>query len=78
MAARRLTEKLRRFRALEGRDKWMLLHAMMWLAMARIMLLVMPFKKLAARLSGEQEAEKGEPDLELLERIGFEIGRAHV
>ena len=76
MAARRLTERFRRFRALEGRDKWMLLHAMMWLAMARVMLLVMPFRKLAARLSGEQEAEKGEPDPELLERIGFAVRAA--
>jgi hypothetical protein len=51
MAARRLADKLRRFRALECRDKWMLLHASVWLAMARIMLLVMSFKKLAAVLS---------------------------
>ena len=36
MAAIRFTEKLRSFRALEGRDKWMLLHAFVWLGLARI------------------------------------------
>jgi hypothetical protein len=76
MAAKRLAEKLRRFRALEGRDRWMLFHAMTWLGMARIMLLVMPFKKLAARLSGEQSAAKGYPDPELLDRIGFAVHAA--
>jgi hypothetical protein len=76
MAARRLADKLRRFRALECRDKWMLLHASVWLAMARIMLLVMSFKKLAAVLSDEQQAERGDPDPELLERIGFAVRTA--
>jgi hypothetical protein len=76
MAAMRLAEKLTRFRALEGRDKWMLLHAIVWLAMARIMLIVMPFKKLAASLSGKQTSAKGDPDPELLERISFAVRAA--
>jgi hypothetical protein len=54
----------------------MLLHASVWLAMARIMLLVMSFKKLAAVLSDEQQAERGDPDPELLERIGFAVRTA--
>jgi hypothetical protein len=54
----------------------MLLHATLWLAMARAMLLAMPFKKLAAALSGEQDAGRGAPDPELLRRIGYAVGAA--
>ena len=54
----------------------MLLHAMLWLAMARITLLVMPFRKLAAVLSRGQYAAASAPDPELLERIGYAVGAA--
>lgn len=54
----------------------MLLHATLWLAMARITLLVMPFRKLAALLSRGQNGEESTPDPELLERIGYAVGAA--
>jgi len=54
----------------------MLLHATLWLAMARITLLVVPFRKLAARLSRGQNAAASAPDPELLERIGYAVGAA--
>ena len=54
----------------------MLLHATVWLAMARVMLLVMPFRKLAAALAGEQDAGSSAPDPELLNRIGYAVGAA--
>lgn len=54
----------------------MLLHATLWLALARIMLLVMPFQKLAAKLSGERAAGKGDPETELVQRIGFAVRAA--
>jgi hypothetical protein len=76
MTARRFTEKFGRFRDLEGRDKWMLVRATMWLAMARIMLLAMPFWKLAAKLSREQSATSGSPDPELLQRIAYAVRAA--
>lgn len=66
----RWKQKLNKFRALSSQDKWMLLHATVWLALARIMLLVLPFQKLAARLSGEHDATKDDPDPELLKRVG--------
>ena len=50
MSRGRWTQKLAKFRALSGADKLLLLRATGWLAMARLMLLFMPFKKLAARL----------------------------
>ena len=76
MAGKRMTRKFSRFRALEARDRWMLLHATVWLAMARVMLLVMPFRKLAAALSGEHDAGSSAPDPELLNRIGYAVGAA--
>lgn len=54
----------------------MLLHATLWLAMARITLLVVPFRKLATVLSRGQYTEENAPDPELLERIGYAVGAA--
>jgi hypothetical protein len=54
----------------------MLLHATLWLAMARITLVVLPFRKLAAVLSRGQYAEENAPDPELLQRIGYAVGAA--
>jgi hypothetical protein len=51
----------------------MLLHATLWLAMARITLLVVPFRKLATVLSRGQYTEENAPDPELLERIGYAV-----
>ena len=76
MSTGRWTQKLARFRALSGADKWMLLHATVWLALARLMLLFMPFRKLAGTLSGAHESATGNPDPELLERIGFAVRAA--
>mgnify|MGYP001826655551 CR=1 FL=1 len=73
MSNRRWQYKLNKFRALSGADKWLLLHAAVWLALARIMLLVLPFPKLAARLSRESDAAKGDPDPEMVERVGSAV-----
>ena len=70
------TDKLQRFFALSGPDKLMLLHATIWLALARLMLLLLPFNKLAARLPGEHRTETGDPEPELLERIGYAVKAA--
>jgi hypothetical protein len=51
----------------------MLLHAVVWLALARIMLLVLPFRMLAERLSAEHDAVADNPDPELLKRVGYAI-----
>jgi hypothetical protein len=61
---------------LDGADKWLLLRATGWLAIARIMLLVLPFKRLSARLSGDADAVGWEPDEDLLRRIGFAVRAA--
>ena len=61
---------------LDGADKWLLLRATAWLAIARIMLVVMPFKRLSARLSTESNSTQIEPDQDLLQRIGFAVSAA--
>jgi hypothetical protein len=80
MRIARWKNKLIRFARLDGADKWLLLRATTWLAIARIMLVTMPFKRLSARLSVESDSAGAEPDLELLKRIGFavRVGANHV
>ena len=76
MAGTRLTDRFRRFRGLEGRDKRMFLHATLWLGVARLMLFFLPFRKLATILSGKHGALKGDPEPELLQRIGSSVRAA--
>ena len=65
---------------LDGADKWLLLRATAWLAIARAMLVVMPFDRLAARLSAQGGSISTEPDPDVLQRIGFavRVGANHV
>ena len=72
----RRTNKWRRFMQLDGVDKWLLLRAAGWLAIARIMLVVMPFRRLAARLSSESGSSHTEPDQEMLQRISYTVSAA--
>jgi hypothetical protein len=76
MTARRSQQKLAKFRALGSADKWMLLHATVWLALARLMLIVVPFRKLAARLSGEHDSANDAPGPELLARVALAVQTA--
>ena len=72
----RQTGKWRRFMQLDGADKWLLLRATGWLAIARIMLVAMSFERLSARLSATSNATEIEPDQDLLQRIGFAVSAA--
>ena len=70
------TGKLAKFRALGGEDRLMLLHATVWLALARLMLIFVPFRKLVTKLSAGQGATMNDIDPELLERIGYAVRAA--
>jgi hypothetical protein len=70
------TNKWRRFMQLDGADKWLLLHATVWLGIARIMLIVMPFRHLSARLSAKSDSTQPEPDQDLLQRISYAVSAA--
>jgi len=72
----RQTNKWRRFLELDGADKWLLLRATAWLAIARVMLVVMPFRDLSARLSATSNSTQIEPDQDLLQRIGYAVSAA--
>ncbi len=65
--------KLTRFVRLDGADKRLLLRAAAWLAIARIRLAVMPFRRLSARLGAVPDADRKESDPEIVRRIGFAV-----
>ena len=69
-------QKLAKFRSLNGADKWMLVHAGVWVALARMMLIVMPFRWLAERLSRVEGSAQQDVDPELLARVGFAVRSA--
>ena len=68
--------KIEKFGALDAADKWMLLHAAVWLALARTMLLFLPFRRLAERLSAKEQPTGASPDPQLLRRIGYAVRTA--
>ncbi len=76
MSNLRRTNKWRRYMQLDGADKWLLLRAIAWLAIARIMLTVMPFRQLSARLSAKSHSPQIEPDPDLLQRITYAVSAA--
>lgn len=76
MSKGRWTEKLQKFRRLDSADKWLLVHATLWLALASIMLLVLPFRWLAKRLSAMDGSGGLSPDPDLLDRIGIAVRTA--
>ena len=61
---------------LDGADKRLLLRAVGWLLIARIMLVAMSFERLSARLSTTGQSTQIEPDPVLLQRIGFAVSAA--
>ena len=76
MSNGRWRPKLDKFRARNRADRWMLLHATVWLALARLMLLILPFHQLAKRLSSGGGQAKSSPDPEFLARIGRSVQAA--
>ena len=61
---------------LQNADKWLLLRATGWLAIARIMLVAMSFERLSARLSATNESTAIEPDQKLLQTIAYAVSAA--
>jgi hypothetical protein len=76
MSTTRQGNKLVRFWRLERADKWLLLRAAGWLAVARIMLVVMPFRRLSERLSAANDTTGKIPDEEMTARIGYFVAVA--
>jgi hypothetical protein len=76
MRISRLKDKLRRFAALDGVDMWLLMRAVGWLAVARVMVLLMSFKRLAARLSVSEDSMGREADPEVISKISWAVAAA--
>ena len=68
--------KLARFRALSGADKRLFLRAVGWLLIARLMLVVVPFRRLSRKGSTNESGSSLEPDPDFLRRVGLAVSRA--
>ena len=68
--------RISRFIALDGVDKWLLMRAVGWLAVARVMMLAMSFKRLAARLSVSEDSAGREADPEVLSKVSWAVAAA--
>lgn len=68
--------KIRRFLELDRADRRLLIHAVGWLAVARVRLAITPFARLAEALANNPYEAQGESDPLLPERIGFAVRAA--
>ena len=76
MSTARWKHKLRKLSNLNGADKWLLLRATGWLAIARIMLVAVPFRRLSERLPSKHDSTPVTPDVGLIERVGRSVAIA--
>jgi hypothetical protein len=76
MRISRLQDKLRRFGALDSVDKRLLTRAVAWLAIARLMMLAMSFKRLAERLSFSADTTGQDADPEILSKVSWAVAAA--
>jgi hypothetical protein len=76
MRISRQQDKLRRFGALDSVDKRLLTRAVAWLAVARVMMLAMSFKRLAARLSITADTTGQDADPEILSKVSWAVTAA--
>ena len=68
--------RISRFNALDGADKRLLMRAVGWLALARVMMLVMSFGRLAARISVSEDLTGREADPEVLSKVSWAVAAA--
>ena len=76
MTTARSKNRLARFRELNPADRWLLLRAVAWLAVARLMLVVMPFQRLSERLAAKGRASDVSPDRDFLRRVTLAVSAA--
>ncbi len=76
MSTARLKGKLVRFGELDRADKWLFLRAVTWLAVARLMLIFIPFRRLSERLSTDAGASDAQPEQDFLKRVSFAVAAA--
>ena len=62
--------KLEKFWRLPPADKWLHVRAVYWLAVARVMLVAVPFRQLSERLAKSPGQSHALPDADYLQRVG--------
>jgi hypothetical protein len=68
--------KFRKFMSLRWADRWLVIRAVIWLLVARLWIIAVPFRRLAGRLSGDAGAGRSDPDPKILERISYAVNAA--
>lgn len=68
--------RISRFIGLNGADKWLLLRAVGWLAVARAMMFTMSFRQLATRLSVSEDATQPDVDTGVRSRVSWAVAAA--
>jgi hypothetical protein len=76
MSMARWKDDLGKFGELDGADQWLVLRAAAWLGIARLMLIVMPFRRLAERLASDNKSSLVDPDADFLKRTGYAVSVA--
>ena len=72
----RWKHNLLRFRQLDGNDKLLLARAVVWLLMARIMIAIFCFRRIAAWLSTTPVVGDDAPEPDTLRRVGYTVSAA--
>jgi hypothetical protein len=65
-----------KFAQLERADKWLFIRAVFWLALVRIVLLVVPFRRLFENQTIESSRGAIDADPEFLRRVSYVVGAA--
>ncbi len=71
-----LKSNLSKFALLEGADRWLIMSALVWLAVARARLLASPFRRLFEQQYSEIDGSRNDPDAEFLRRVSYAVGAA--
>ena len=68
--------KIAKFGALGRADKRMFVRAVWWLLVARLMLMLIPFRRLSRRLASSRPMNSRKPDPDFVRRVGVAVARA--
>jgi hypothetical protein len=76
MGMARWKHKIGKFSQLEWADKWLFIRAVFWLAVVRIVLLFMPFRRLFENQTVDSRSVAVDADPEFLRRVTYAVSSA--
>jgi hypothetical protein len=68
--------KLGKFGQLPAADQWLVVRAAFWLGIARIRLVITPFRRLSEGLARDSDVSCNEVDPKYVERVGYAVRAA--